>query len=183
MPGRKRNIYQHEINLRELKIINAPREEFRQELEQVPYLGYEVEQLEDGRKVVISKPGGKSVYGQRKRDDFFVFVYDPENNTLWQISHKQIREDIESKSKHNAQATKALISLLKNVHSGMEPDELLAALSESLFAPDDPGEPVDLLLKVYKWIWGQEDVNYPTGKGRDMSMEGIDEIARKLGME
>jgi hypothetical protein len=180
MAEKKRNIYKHEIDLREMKIVNAPRDEFRQKLERIPYLGYEVEQLTDNRKIVISKPGGKSVYGKPKRDDFFVFVYDPEKNTLWQISHKQIREDIEEKYKFNSEATKALIALLKDVHSGKEPDELLSALSDPLFSPDAPGEPIDLLLKVYKWIWGQEDVNYPTGKGRDMSMEGIEEIERSL---
>jgi len=34
------------------------------------------------------------------------------------------------------------------------------------------GESPEVLLKAYKWIWGQEDVNYPTGKGRAMSWEG-----------
>ena len=27
------------------------------------------------------------------------------------------------------------------------------------------GELPELLLNANKWIWGQEDVNYPTGKG------------------
>lgn len=34
------------------------------------------------------------------------------------------------------------------------------------------GELPELLLKAYKWIWGQEDCNYPDGKGRAMSWEG-----------
>ena len=32
------------------------------------------------------------------------------------------------------------------------------------------GELPELLLKAYKWIWGQEDCNYPEGEGREMSM-------------
>ena len=34
------------------------------------------------------------------------------------------------------------------------------------------GESPEVLLKAYKWIWGQEDCNYPEGKGRTMSWEG-----------
>ena len=37
----------------------------------LPYRGYEVEELSDGRKIVITKPGGKSVYGRPKKEDFF----------------------------------------------------------------------------------------------------------------
>lgn len=46
----KRNIYTHGIKLQELTIANKPREEFRRLLEQVNYLGYEVENIHDGRK-------------------------------------------------------------------------------------------------------------------------------------
>ena len=59
----KRNIYTHRIKLQKLTIANKPREEFRELLEQVNYLGYEVENIHDGRKIVITKPGGKFVFG------------------------------------------------------------------------------------------------------------------------
>jgi len=73
----KRNIYTHEIELINLKIKNRPREEFRKLLEKVKYRGYEVEQLVDGKKIVITKPGGKFVFGRVKREDFMVWVYNP----------------------------------------------------------------------------------------------------------
>ena len=44
----------------------------------------------------------------------------------------------------------------------------------------DTGESPEALLKVYKWIWGQEDVNYPTGKGRNMSWEPLAELRNTL---
>ena len=69
----KRNIYTHEIKLEKLAIRNKPRDEFRQLLENVKYLGYEVENISDGRKIVITKPGGKFVYGSVKRKDFMVW--------------------------------------------------------------------------------------------------------------
>jgi hypothetical protein len=45
---KKRNEYKHSIDLKSLKILNAPREDFRKKLEGIPYRGYEVEQLSDG---------------------------------------------------------------------------------------------------------------------------------------
>lgn len=58
---KKRNEYKHSIDLKTLKILNASRDDFRKKLEEIPYRGYEVEQLSDGRRIVIAKPGGKSV--------------------------------------------------------------------------------------------------------------------------
>lgn len=166
---RKRNVYKHTIELRNLKIKNRPREEFRKLLEQVKYRGYEVEDLADGRKIVITKPGGKFVRGKVKREDFMVWVYDPRDSTLWLISHKDIYNDLEKKGKKSPEATVELINLLEQVYLGREPDDVLAQATNwgSL-----PGEPPELILKAYKWIWGQEDCNYPEGKGRAMSWEG-----------
>ena len=172
----RRNIYQHSIDLKPLKIPNAPRDEFRKRLEKIPYRGYEVEQISDGRKIVIAKPGGKRVYGQtKKKEDFFVFVYEP---TLWQITHKQIYEDIKAKADHDPELGLLVIKCLERVYRGEEPDDILSETGG--FEQDVPGEPVELLLKAYKWIWGQEDVNYPSGKGRDMSMGCILELKAEL---
>lgn len=35
------------------------------------------------------------------------------------------------------------------------------------------GLEAETILKVYKWIWGQEDCNYPNGEGRWLSMNNI----------
>ena len=35
------------------------------------------------------------------------------------------------------------------------------------------GLEIEKLLKVYKWIWGQEDCNYPNAEGRWLSMNAI----------
>lgn len=42
------------------------------------------------------------------------------------------------------------------------------------------GESPEILLKAYKWIWGQEDCNYPSGKGRAMSWEGWEKKNEKF---
>jgi len=41
----RRNIYKHSIELKKLTIKNAEREEFINNLEEIPYRGYEVEDI------------------------------------------------------------------------------------------------------------------------------------------
>lgn len=123
-----KNIYQHNIELKSIRINNADKVAISQNLIDLPYRGYEVEELSDGRKIVITKPGGKSIYGRPKKEDFLVFFYNPNDNTL-------------------------------NFASGETPEAL---------------------IKAYKWIWGQEDVNYPTGEGRLMSWKEYQEIIANL---
>lgn len=174
--SRRRNIYKHEIELKPLIIKNRPCEEFRVLLEKVNYRGYEVEQISDGRKIVMTKPGGKFVFGQVKREDFMIWVYNPADSTLWLISHKDIYADLEEKGKANPKDTIKIIDALEKVFNGEEPGDVLKSIKLKNIA----GELPEVLLKAYKWIWGQEDCNYPSGKGREMSMEGIKKLRDEL---
>jgi hypothetical protein len=105
-----------------------------------------------------------------------VWVYSPIEGTLWQITHKQIYEDLQLKRNKNASVALKSIEYLKRVHRGEEPEEIL---SDADIGNID-GEPIEILLKSYKWIWGQEDVNYPDGQGRDMSMKTILELESEI---
>jgi len=164
----RKNIYTHEIDLKDLRIKNSSKEEFREALEEISYRGFEVESLNDGRKIVITKPGGKFTFGSIKREDFMVWIFNPADKTLWLISHKNIYEDLEEKGQTDPVATIVIINTLEKVYNGEDPDDVLK--DSNLQNPK--GELPELLLKAYKWIWGQEDVNYPDGKGRAMSWEG-----------
>ena len=164
----RRNIYRHVIELKKLNIKNADRHKFVEELENIPYRGYEVEDISDGRKIVIVKPGGKQSYGRIRKEDFFVFIYDPSEQTLWQITHRQIYEDLQKKAEKNPPETIKILELFEKVYNGEDPDDVISEVS----LKNPCGENPEALLKAYKWIWGQEDVNYPNGKGRDMSWEG-----------
>ena len=168
----KRNIYKHTIDLKKINIKNAEREEFIKKLEEIPYRGYEVEDISDGRKIVIVKPGGKQSFGRIRKEDFFVFIYDPKEQTLWQITHKQIYDDILEKSRKNPKETVKILEAFERVYNGEDPDDILKDTSFE----NPSGENPEALLKAYKWIWGQEDVNYPTGKGRAMSWEGWEKV-------
>ena len=165
----KRNIYTHTIDLTNLVVKNTNKADFRKKLEEIAYKGYQVEQISDGRKIIITKPGGKFTFGTVKREDFMVWIYNPEESTLWLISHKDIYEDLKEKGDKNPVETLAIIDALERVYAGEEPDEVL----KNLNLQNPGGELPETLLKTYKWIWGQEDVNYPNGKGRAMSWEGL----------
>ncbi len=172
-----KNVYQHCIDLKTIDVRNSSKEEFAKKLIELPYRGYEVERLSNGLKIVITKPGGKSIYGKPRKEDFLVFVYNPQENSLWQISHKQILEDIREKSKENRLATIQLIDLMEKTLQGEEPNDFLQAILDLKF---QGGETPEMLIKVYKWIWGQEDVNYPNGEGRFMSWCSLDELRQSL---
>jgi hypothetical protein len=134
---------------------------------QLPQLAYEVETLKDGRKIMITKPGGKSA------DDIMVWVYEGPEGVHWRPSHKQIYRDLEHKIKIDKKKGIALLEALERVYRGEEPEDTLTEnpqLGENLL-----GLPADLILKAYKWIWSQEDCNYPPPrfKGRKMSMDGL----------
>ena len=171
--------FNYPVKLFPLKIPNAPKEIIGNELNDIPYLLYEVENLKDGSKIVINKPGGKRSFGRLSKNDFMVFVYHPDNNELWLISHDEIYEDIQIKLTSNLGFGVKVIDALKQVCNGEEPDDVLKDYNfEDVSDTDDLS--VELLLKVYKWIWGQEDVNYPNGEGRWLSMNALIELKEKI---
>lgn len=164
----KRNIYTHSIDLKEIKIKNSARKKFTPLLEAISYRGYKVENISDGTEVVICKPGGKRVFGKVKKEDFFVFLHNPKENSLWQISHPQIREDLEEKSSKNLKETIHILKGLEKVFNGEDPNDIIKAENYPIICGLLP----EAIFKIYKWIWGQEDVNYPNGLGREMSWLG-----------
>jgi len=103
-----------------------------------------------------------------RKEDFFVFIYNPNEQTLWQISHAQIYDYLVERSQHDKKEAIQLIKAFEKVYNGKEPDDVLRAANLRTSVDYN----AEALLKAYKWIWGQEDVNYPTGKGRAMSWEG-----------
>jgi len=172
-----KNIYQHSIDLKQLNVHNAPRDQFAQSIIDIPYRGYEVENCDDGRKIVITKPGGKSVFGKPKKEDIMVFIYNASDNSLWQITHGQILEDVTLKCKENKANGLKLIALLERTFNGEEPNDFITDIRSLSFSL---GEKPEELIKAYKWIWGQEDVNYPNGEGRGMSWKPFIELRESL---
>ena len=164
-----KNLFNHNVQLVPLNIKNAEQNTFRMELMNVPYLLYEVETLSTGEKIVINKPGGKRSWGRLSRNDFMVFIYSPDNEGLLLISHPEILEDLKLKYQADKKETENIIYGLLDVCNGLEPDNVI--INRKL--KNINGIETEKLLKVYKWIWGQEDCNYPTAEVRWLSMNAI----------
>lgn len=162
-------MFYHNVQLVPLHIPNDEQANFRERLYEIPYLLYEVEQLSNGDKIVINKPGGKRNFGRLAQNDLMVFIYSPEDDGLWLISHREILNDLLEKRSHNQNAAECLVRGLFSVCCGEEPSRVIRTMR----LEDTVGLPVEAILKVYKWIWGQEDCNYPRQQGRWLSMEAI----------
>lgn len=124
----RKTIINHDVILQTLKIKNKERNEFRMDLNNIPYLLYEVEDLEDGRKIVINKPGGKRNFGRLSPNDLMVFVFDPNCCELWLISHDEIFEDLKLKYETDKEKTVNLIYAMEDVCNGAEPEDVLRSL-------------------------------------------------------
>ncbi len=161
--------FRHDVHLVPLNVPNSEQENFRNRLLEIPYLLYEVETLSNGDKIVINKPGGKRSFGRLCREDFMVFICHLSDNTLWLISHAELFEDIMRKRDYDYNKSLELVHGLYLTCCGQEPDNVISHLGLS----DTVGLPIETVLKVYKWIWGQEDCNYPTKQGRWLSMDAI----------
>ncbi len=162
-------IFRYNVNLVPLRIENQEQNAFRDKLNNIPYLLYEVETLATGEIIAINKPGGKRNFGRLSRDDFMVFIFNPNEQSLWLISHGEISNDIADKYNYDNRHALKLIEGLYCVCCGDEPDDVIRRLR----LRDTVGIPVETILKVYKWIWGQEDCNYPTWEGRWLSMNAL----------
>ena len=161
--------FHYNVNLVPLSINNAEQNVFRDKLNAIPYLLYEVEELKNDCKIVINKPGGKRSFGRLSRNDFMVFIYNIKDETLWLISHNEITDDLLEKCVYNKLSTENIIRGLYDVCCGKEPNEVIT----NRCIIDLIGIPVETIFKAYKWIWGQEDCNYPNQKGRWLSMDNL----------
>lgn len=158
-----------EIKTFPLSLKNAPPVKFMQECNRIPLLGYHVETASDGSRICVTKPGGKTF------QDFQVWVVKP-NGDAWRPSHGEIFDDLEAKCQNNSVVGREVVRALQRVHAGEEPGDAAQPLPKA--TADLPGYPADLILKVYKWIFAQEDCNYPPPRfeGRNMSMKGIEKL-------
>lgn len=162
------NHYIHKIDIVPVLIKNGPN--FLAEVKALLYRGYKVEDLADGRQIVITKPGGKLDYRSGEKEDFLVWIYNPQKTSLWLISHKDIYRDLKQKGETDPAKTIKIIDALEKVYNNDDPNDVIKSAP---LADDLPGELPEVLLKAYKWIWAQEDLNYPGGLGRKMSFNGI----------
>lgn len=96
----------------------------------------------------------------------------------WRPSHGKIGKDLKAKCNQDTAAGREVIKALKRVYGGEEPDAVLRDLSSE--AKHLRGHSAEFILKIYKWIFAQEDCNYPPPRyqGRSMVMDHFDELSQ-----
>ena len=171
--AKKKQEFEYPFKLVLYHLENAEREAITKRAFEIPYLLYEMEKLSDGTKIVVSKPAGKKEFGRFAKNDLMVFVCNEQEKTLWLISHGELRNDIRHKFESDREITNLLIEALLQVCNGEEPSVIL---ERNPRIRNLGGLSPELILNAYKWIWIQEDCNYPNGEGRWKSMKEIKKV-------
>lgn len=65
-----------------------------------------------------------------------------------------------------------LLDYLEKTYNGKEPEDFIKEIRNLHITSRKTPE---ALIKAYKWIWSQEDVNYPTKASRALSWQGFQE--------
>jgi len=151
------------------KFLSEPCGYWKDGVKHVTRFKYFVEKLEDGRRVFLLRPTYLN-----KGIDFQVWVekYDCFNDQ--RPSHKDIFNDLIKKKAENSRGFGRLMELIGEVWNCKEPDSILLYSDRTAFRT---GMPVEMLLKVLKWLFIEQDVTYWNYDGRMMLKMAIDEYS------
>lgn len=112
-----------------------------------------------GHRISIKKPGIKPGYPK----DIAVSIHFP-NGSSKSPSHRMLVLDFVAKCEFNSELGKAIFTDLERLQKGED-------CREKFMVKDYPGLPCEILIHALKWVWIQEDRNYPPPRysGRRMS--------------
>lgn len=127
---------------------------------------YYVEEITDGRRIYLVRPAYLN-----KGMDFTVWAEKVKDGKDSRPSHKDIKNDLQIKSKENRTQLSLLMAAIDRVWSCEEPDNVLRDIRLDF----NQGFPPELLLKILKWLFIEQDVTYWNYVGRQMLKDGIDE--------
>jgi len=132
---------------------------------------YVVEQLSSGDRVYLTRPAPLS-----KGFDFVIHV---ENhifeNGKDNPKHEDILKDLRKKKQLNIKAYNKLSQAVYDVFNCEDPDGVFPKYA-SYLTPLSEGLSPELILKVVKWLFIEQDIRYWNWSGRNMFMEGINKI-------
>lgn len=127
---------------------------------------YNVEFLSDGNKIYLTRP-----VPLNKGFDFIVHV---ENYSFMNgkdnPKHDDISNDLRIKQQENGTKYKQLLVLIDSVFLCNDPVDLLMQYDDLSF---HQGFSTELILKVIKWFFIEQDIRYWNWSGRNMLMSGI----------
>ena len=127
---------------------------------------YFVEKSNDGRRIYLRRPTFLN-----KGIDFQVWVEKFDGEKDKRPSHKDVFADLEIKKEENLEDIPKLLKAIDRVWNCEESDEVLKDLEVNF----KEGFPIDLLLKILKWLFIEQDITYWNYDGRGMLRKAIDE--------
>ncbi len=152
------------------KFLSEPPGYWKDEIKHVTRFKYFVERLEDGRRIFLLRPTFLN-----KGIDFQVWVEKFDGTNDKRPSHKTIFEDMKLKKGENPQNFNKVVQLVNDVWNCKEPDSILQKEDKDAFRQ---GLPLEMLLKVLKWLFIEQDITYWNYDGRLMLKMAIDEETR-----
>jgi hypothetical protein len=126
---------------------------------------YFVEKLKDNRRIFLLRPTFLN-----KGIDFQVWVEKMDGIEDKRPSHKDVMNDLNLKKSENPQNFKVLMELIDRVWNCEEPDQCLKEINLNF----KNGFSVELLLKILKWLFIEQDITYWNYDGRTMLKTAIE---------
>lgn len=135
-------------------------------LKHVTRYKYFVEKIKDGRRVFLLRPTYLN-----KGIDFQVWVEKMDGKTDMRPSHQDVFKDLKIKMEENPNQIPILIKAIDRVWNCEEPDYVLKEIKVNF----KKGFEVELLLKILKWLFIEQDITYWNYVGRGKLKKAIDE--------
>jgi len=133
---------------------------------------YYVETLGDGRRIFLYRPTFLN-----KGIDFQVWVERFKDGEDKKPSHKDIFNDLKLKREEDSEKYSKLLEAIECVWNCEDPDKVVKRFGGVSFKN---GYPIDLILKVLKWLFIEQDVTYWNYDGRGMLMLAILKTGPKI---
>lgn len=126
---------------------------------------YFVETLTSGNRIYLERPANL-----HNGFDFLINVENVNFSKTSKVknnpSHDNIFEDLEQKRNESPKKYKKLFLLIQDVYNCKE-------IQDNLDLEFTNGYPVDLILKVLKWFFIEQDIRYWNYSGREMFMTSV----------
>lgn len=126
---------------------------------------YYVETLEDGRRIYLSRPAHLN-----KGMDFEVKVERFDGIKDKRPSHNDIFNDLKEKKEKEAPKLMGLLDVIALVHDCQDPTFVLPKYSHVQF---ETGMSTEMVLKILKWLFIEQDTTYWNYDGRYMLFSAI----------
>ena len=132
---------------------------------------YFVEKLENGKRVYIERPGRLN-----KGCDFVINIEDLilfKNGNDKPPKHNDLSDDLKMKATSNPKDFLLLQNLIERVYTCERLNKVLHDAERLSFTN---GWSVEIVLKLVKWFFIEQDITYWNRTGRDMLWNGIKSI-------